>query len=87
MGALYYRNKRNWILLNVFLSLPEPTVELLSGEVEWKKVKQENYGMPWEKLAILKMLLADAYNTTLKKKNGDIVQDLAIIGKYQIIWP
>lgn len=46
MGALYYRNKRNWILLNVFLSLPEPTVELLSGEVEWKKVKQENYGMP-----------------------------------------
>lgn len=39
MGVFYYRNKRNWILLNVFLSFLELIVELFSGEVEWKKVK------------------------------------------------
>ena len=37
MGALYYQNKRNWILLNVFPCFLEPSVELLSEEVELKE--------------------------------------------------
>lgn len=36
MGALRYQNKRRWILLNMFLCLPEPPVELFSGDLEWK---------------------------------------------------
>lgn len=61
MGDLHYQNKRSWILLNVFLCLPEPPVELLSSELEWKEDSQTgNYGMPSGKPAILKMLWTEA---------------------------
>lgn len=48
MGDLYYQNKRNWILLNVFLCLPEPPVEPLSSKVEWKEKSQT--GELWDAL-------------------------------------